>query len=286
MRDLLRWVGIVLACVVGLAAVAYLGVYAVSERELRRTYAVPPVALAIPADPPSILEGRRLAIVHGCFDGCHGKAAEGVVFFDEPMIARIVAPNLTTAIRHYSVAQIAAAVRHGVGPDGRSLIVMPAEAFIGLTDADLGRIIAFLRTLPPAAGPGPSVSLGPAGRIGLAMGQFKMVRRLIAETVPPPAAGNEQAVFGRYLARTICAQCHAASLRGASNPDFTSPDLRVVAGYSRDAFSRLLREGIGIGDRRLGVMGGWARRNLSYLTDDEITALYSYLHELPAAVPD
>lgn len=163
---------------------------------------------------------------------------------------------------------------------------MPAEAFNELTDAEVGRIIAFLRTLPPAAGPGPSVSLGPIGRIGLAVGKFKMVPTLIAETVPLPPASSEQAAIGRHLARTICAQCHGTSLRGASTPDFTSPDLRVVAGYSREAFSRLLREGIGIGDRKLGVMGGWARRNLSALTDAEIAGLFDYLHELPEMAHD
>lgn len=280
MRTLLRWTGIALLCVAGLAVVAYAGVYVVSERLLRRSYTVPPVTLDIPADQQSILEGRRLAIVHGCFNGCHGRSAEGVVFFDQPAIGRIIAPNLTAAIRRYDVAQIVAAVRNGVGPDGRGLLIMPAEAFNGMTDADVGRIIAFLRTLPPAVGPGPGVSLGPVGRIGLAIGKFKMAPRLIAETVPPPTASGEQAELGRHLARTVCVQCHGTSLRGDSTPDFTSPDLRVVAGYSKDAFSRLLREGIGIGDRKLGVMGAWARSNLSALTDAEIAALYDYLHGL------
>jgi hypothetical protein len=51
---------------------------------------------------------------------------------------------------------------------------MPSEVFIGLTDEDLGRIIAFLKTLPLVAGPGPGLELGPLGRIGLATGRFKL----------------------------------------------------------------------------------------------------------------
>ena len=35
----------------------------------------------------------------------------------------------------------------------------------------------------------------------------------------------------------------------STTPAFTSPDLRVVAGYPQEAFVRLLREGIGLGDR-------------------------------------
>ncbi len=163
------------------------------------------------------------------------------------------------------------------------MVVMPSEGFILLTDEDLGRIIAFLKSLPAIEGPGPSFSLGPAGRIGFAVGQFKLVTQLIAETVPPPEATSEEATYGRYLARTSCVQCHGTDLRGTSNPDFTSPDLRVAAAYSPEAFTQLLRTGVAIGGRKLGVMGAWAQSNLSQFTDAEISALYSYLHALPGA---
>jgi cytochrome c553 len=283
MRLLFRRVSIVVGCLLGFAVVGYAVIYALSERILRRTYDVPAVALKLPTDSDSIREGGRLATIRGCFGDCHGKEAEGRVLFDHPRIARIVAPNLTAAVRRYTDAQIAVIVRSGVRPDGRSMVVMPAEAFTGMTDADLGRIIAFLKSLPPAAGPDPDVSVGPLGRLGLVTGKFKTVAELVATTVPPPAATNPQAELGRYLAQTVCAECHGASLRGASNPDFTSPDLRVVASYSPEAFARLLRTGIALGDRTLGVMGERARNNLSHLMDSEIAALYSYLHAMPDA---
>jgi cytochrome c553 len=283
MRHLLRRVGIAVASLVGLAVVGYALLYGLSERILRRTYEVPPVALTIPTDADSIREGRRLATIRGCFNDCHGKGAEGRVLFDDPMIARIVAPNLTAAVRKYSDEQLATVIRNGVRPDGRSMIVMPAEAFNGLTDADLSRIIAFLKSLPLVPGPGPDVAVGPLGRLGLVTGKFKTVAQLIADTVPPPAATNPEAERGRYLARTICAECHGTSLRGAANPDFTSPDLRVVASYSAEAFARLLRTGVALGERKLGVMSERARNNLSHLTDSEIAALYSYLHAMPEA---
>ena len=203
--------------------------------------------------------------------------------FDQPMIGRIVAPNLTAAVRKYSDAELATIIRNGVRPGGRSLVVMPAEAYVLLTDDDLGRIIAFLRSLPAVEGPGPSVSLGPLGRIGVASGQFKPVVELIAETIPPPEATSEEDARGRYLARTTCAACHGTSLGGASNPDFTSPSLRVVAAYSPEAFTKLMREGVALGGRNLRTMSPWARQLLSQLTDSEIAALYSYLHTMPEA---
>jgi len=60
-------------------------------------------------------------------------------------------------------------------------------------------------------------------------------------------------------------------------PEFTSPDLRVVSAYDPEAFTRLLRAGIALGGRQLGVMSEEARNNLAQLTDPEISAL-----QLPA----
>lgn len=280
MRRILRWVSIVLGSIAGLMLLAVLVVYAVSERELRRTYEVPAVSVAVPTDPASIQEGERLAAIHGCFGGCHGRQAEGAVMFDEPMIARFVAPNLTAAARKFSDAELAVAIRNGLRPDGRSMVVMPSEAFIALTDEDLGRIIAFLKSLPETPGPGPHFELGPLGRVGFLAGKFKTAARLIAETVPPPEATSTEAARGRYLARSICAQCHGADLRGMATPAFVSPDLRVATAYPPNEFSTLLRKGIGLGGRDLPMMGPWVRGPMSQLTDAEIAALYSYLHAL------
>jgi mono/diheme cytochrome c family protein len=281
MKRLLRWTGIALAGLAALAIIAYAVVYILSERILRHTYEIPSLAISVPTDPASIIEGRRLATIRGCFGGCHGKEVEGVVMFDEPMIGRVVAPNLTAAVRKYSDSELVGIIRNGVRPGGQSMMVMPAEEFVLLTDEDLGRIIAFLKSLPAIEGPGPSVSLGPLGRIGVAVGQFKPVAELIAETVPPPDATSEGAAYGRYLARTTCASCHGTSLRGDSNPDFTSPSLQLVAAYSAESFARLIQEGVALGGRNLGTMSPWARQHLSYLTDSEIAALYSYLHTMP-----
>ncbi len=281
MKRLLRWIAIALGSLAAFAIIAYAVAYILSERILRHTYHVAPVAIAIPTDPASIAEGRRLATIRGCLGGCHGKQAEGAVMFDEPMIGRLVAPNLTAAVRKYNDAELVGIIRNGVRPGGRSVMIMPAEVFGLLTDEDLGRIIAFLKSLPAAEGPGPSISLGPIGRIGVATGKFKTVRQLIAETVPPPDATSDEAAHGRYLARTTCAQCHGTDLRGTSNPDFTSPSLRVVAAYSPEAFAQLMRKGVALGGRNLNTMSPWARKLLAHLTDSEIADLYSYLHTLP-----
>ena len=154
MKRLLRWIGIALGGLIALGVISYTVVYILSERILRRTYDVPAVAISIPTDPLSISEGRRLATLRGCVGGCHGKEVEGAIMFDEPVIGRVVAPNLTAAVRKYSDSELVGIIRNGVRPGGRSMMVMPAEEFVLLTDQDLSRIIAFLKSLPAAEGPG------------------------------------------------------------------------------------------------------------------------------------
>src|SRR5262249_15960021 len=157
-------------------------------------------------------------------------------------------------------------------PDGHSVVVMPSQQFGVLTDSDLGHIIAYLKSLPPAPGPAPSISLGPLGRFGFAIGQFKTAAQLIATAEPPPEVAGDERAFGRYLARSTCSECHGSNLRGDSNPDFTSPGLQVVAAYTPEAFKELLRTGMPLGGRTLRTMGPTARSNLSQLTDVEIAA--------------
>jgi len=140
-----------------------------------------------------------------------------------------------------------------------------------------------MKTLPAVDGPDPAVSLGPLGRIGLVLGEYQTTAQIIAGMVPPPDTAQPQAAAGRYLARTTCAHCHGTDLRGASNPDFTAPALQIVAAYSPEAFTQFLRTGVALGGRELRVMSAVARKQLHDLSDDEIAALYSYLHAIPYA---
>lgn len=280
MQRWIRRIGIAAGVLVAVLACAAAVLYVWSERIIGRHYSVPTAAVTIPNDPVSIAEGRRLATVYGCTEGCHGKRGQGMVFFDQPMIARLIAPNLTAAVRRYSDVELVGILRNGLRPDGTSVFVMPSQCFASLTDEDTGRIVSFLRTLQPVDGPVASRSLGPFGRLGIVTGKFKTAAQIIEQKVAPPASRTAAGDHGRYLARTICAECHGAALQGDSNPDFTSPDLRIVAAYSADDFTRLMRTGMAMGDRKLGVMRVRAQRNLSHLTDAEIASLYEYLHTL------
>lgn len=290
-RRLIGGLAIAAAVVVGAVVLAAVGVYVRSALVLRRTYDVPLLPIVVPADSGSVAEGARLAATRGCA-GCHGARLEGRVFFEERCVARVVAPNLTRAVREDSDAELARVIRHGVRRDGTSVFAMPSATFAGLSDADLGRIIAFLRSVPAADGPGYELTVWPLGRLGIATGKFKPVAAGIdhaavgrGSAAGPGGAGTgprvrpqSPKVLGGYVARTACAECHGADLRGDAS--IGGPNLAVVAGYSEADFTTLLRTGIASGGRELGLMRTAARERFVHLTDAEMVGLYLHLRAM------
>ena len=276
MNRILRWLRIGLLSVVLLLVVAGGIIYLLSERLLRRTYTEPRVDIAVPSDSESVSEGHRLAVIRGCSSDCHGKSIEGKVFIDNLLLARLVAPNLTAIVRQYSNTDLVRIIRRGVRPDGSSVIGMPSEMFSGLTDADLGKILAYLRSVPPHPGPGPERRLGPGARVAFVAGKLRpaaeLVRRagLLSDTWP---LDGDSTGPGGYLARTSCTECHGLDLRGGD----TAPDLRIAAGYSFDAFVGLMRRGKALGNRDLPLMSRVARGRFRHFTDHELRVLYTYL---------
>src|SRR5687767_8902583 len=201
MKRALRWLrnGLIGLAVILLVAVT--SAYVISERTIRRTYTAPPANIAVPTDSASISEGKRLAQIRGC-TGCHGDQLAGQKFIDEPLLARVASPDLTIAAREYSDADLVRIIRRGVRPDGRSVVVMPSSMFTPLRDADLGRIIADVRSVPPSDGEQRSVKLGPGARVLFTLGEFKTaaVEVLEAEATPAtfPQPGQPNAE-GAYL---------------------------------------------------------------------------------------
>jgi cytochrome c553 len=276
MKRILRWLRIGLLSIALLLVLVGAIVYLLSERVLHRTYAEPRVSIAVPSDSASMAEGRRLSMIRGCAGDCHGTEIEGGVFIDEPLLARVVAPNLTAAVRRYSDADLTRIVRRGVRPDGSSVIGMPSEMFSGLTDEDLGKILAYLHSVPPHAGPAPARRLGPIARMAFAAGKLRPAAELVRQasrlTGTWPRAGDSTAQGG-YLARTSCTECHGLDLRGGDR----APDLRIASGYSFGAFTGLMRGGKALGNRELPLMSRVARGRFRHFTDQELRALYTYL---------
>ena len=92
------------------------------------------------------------------------------------------------------------------------------------------------------------------------------------------ASPDDPEVYGKYIAMTSCPECHGPELRGW--PDDNVPSLAIVAAYSLEDFTALLRTGEPIGGRELDLMAEVATKRFSHFTDSEIAALYVYLRTL------
>ena len=81
--------------------------------------------------------------------------------------------------------------------------------------------------------------------------------------LPPPAEEIDHAAphtaanptdtlaLGRYLAMSVCSLCHGSDLQGGEGETGPTPSLSIVAAYTLDGFTQVLREGIGLGGREL-----------------------------------
>ena len=283
----MRW----LRLIVGMAATAITLGFALvySELQLQDKEAVRQFSAKIPTDAASIEHGRHIARTRGCF-GCHGQQLQGRDFdeqWDWPK--RAVAPNLASYARIHDEETIEAAVRQGIGADGRELMSMPSFNFARLRDDDLASLIAYLRAAPVVEVSLPRPVLGWDVRLDIARGR-EMSMADWAVLVPPLTTDPEvQPILaeGEYLAMTMCNECHGLDLRGESyysgrDRGPTTPDLAIVAAYDLLQFEKLITTGYALGGRDLGLMALVAPDRFPSLSESEIDSLHKYLQSLAA----
>jgi mono/diheme cytochrome c family protein len=293
---------LILKILAGVLAVVVLAVgviYVASERKLHRDL---PLGTFVVAPGASAQRGRRAVQLRGC-DGCHGKQLEGKdLTADAPVLRRVLyrrysAPTLGKIARELTDAQLERALRHGVASDGRALAEMPSYFIYYIDDADLSDIIAYLRSLPPVEHPTSTVAYGPLARLQVLLGYDLLgfggpypigpfsVDSMNHNAPRYPASATDPEAEGSYLAHSICTECHGVDLHGGvADPPVdptVPPDLAIVQAYSREDFGKLLNGGIGLGGRKLSLwMTEVGQNRAPHLTEEEVSALYAYLHQL------
>ena len=283
----LKWLGFTIAAVLAVATLAAAIVYFGSELMLAKRYSVRLEPLVRPSA-AALADAPRQARLLGCLS-CHGPGLRGNDVFDTPEIGIITAPNLPRLIRSRTDQQIAAAIRQGVGPDGRPLLVMPSGLFSRLSPEEVSALILWMRGLPVTGAADEPFRLTLLGRFIVLNGDIPRQPELVSlyQRKMPVDAGPDHAL-GRRIAAVTCAECHAPDLSGGERPhaDFNTslgegtpatPDLTVAAAYDLPAFVRLLRTGAPPNGRDLGMMSSVAREDFRHFTDAEIAALHAYL---------
>lgn len=257
--------------------------WGLSEIKLRSVETPPPFLQPIPFDIESINHGKHIARTRGCF-GCHGQKLEGRVFTDQwPWVKKAVAPNLVRFANEYSSAVIEAAIRHGVGHDGKAFWSMPSYNWVNLSDSDLRALIAYLQTEKIVNNSLPQAELGLKARWEILFGRSMNMAEW-ASVVPPlefSTSDNLPMKQGEYIAKTTCNECHGLDLSGDSLSDFSSPGLGIIASYSEQEFRVLMASGISRSGREdLGLMTIVAKDRFAYFTEEELGHLYVYLKSL------
>jgi hypothetical protein len=179
-RKILKWIGIVLGSLVGLLVLAFIVLYMIGGAKwnrIRCNYDVPVETIIVPTDRASIARGEHIATIHMC-GYCHTETLSGQSE-TVPGLVTLTFPNLTAGGvgATNTDEDWARAIRHGVGHDGRGLVMMPARYFYYLSDEDLGALIAYLKTLPSVDDELPPLNLGPLGRVMLGLGRRRLMCR-------------------------------------------------------------------------------------------------------------
>lgn len=292
-KKFVRILGSTAASLAALLIVTAGAVYAVSNHKLHRRLAIEVATVPVPADAVAIERGRHIAVTRGCTD-CHGPDLGGHVVVENGAIGIIAAPNLTRGAgglpASFTDLDFVRAIRHGLSPAGRPLVLMPSAEYTAMSDEDLGATIAYLKSVPPVDRPRGPVAPGPLARVLITLGKIKFAADEIDHAASRPAsivaAVNPE--YGRYLAAG-CTGCHGNKFSGGriagAPPDWPSaanltphPSSRLSQ-WTEEQFMQVLRTRQRPDGTKLHPVMPAA---YAQMTDVELKALWSYIHQLPA----
>ncbi len=295
MKKFFKWFGILFGVLAGLILVALAVLYGMGQARLNKKYDVPVALVAIPADAESLAEGKRIFQYRGC-EACHGEDLQGLVYLDNPAIGQVITPNLTSGVGgiggQRSDEDLIRAIRHGVRYDGTPLLFMPSSEFYYMSDADLGKVLAYIRYTPPYDNQPQPSKLSTAGFIVMNVAQT--ISFLPAELIPhdqPAPTAPEPGVtpaYGEYLSLS-CRVCHGPTYSGGKITGFpdewpAAPNLTSGAGsrlpdWGEEGFIEIMRTGEHHGRKINPSYMPWT--SYRHMNDDELKAVYAYLMSLP-----
>ena len=294
MRRVLKWIGIILGGIAGLLVIAVAVLYVIGYQKLTNSQQYKATDnFTVPTSPEAVARGQYLVnSTAGCF-GCHGDGAKGNIFSDGLPFGTLAAPNLTSGRGGIGGIMTDAdwnrAIRHGIGHDGRLLLIMPAEHFSHLSDADLGAVVAYVKTLPPMDNPVPTRSLALPAYLFVGSGMFKTGAEQIDHSAAHPASvpPAETADYGAYIVElATCRDCHGPNLTGQTDGGGGAPagpnisPTGEVGAWTKEQFINTIRTGLNPAGHQLSDDMPW--KVFQNMNDTDLGAVYAYLHSLPA----
>lgn len=282
---------LLLALVLLVAAAIGLGLLLAQQR-MHRVVEVPRYALALPSDAQALERGRYLYVSRACIE-CHGDNGAGRSLIDKDgmkIVGPKIGPGAGSVTAAYTPADWERAIRHGVAPNGRPLIIMPSEDYNRLTDADLGAMVAYIRSLPDAPGGAAVLQLPLPFKVLAGYGLIPDAASRIDHALPPeqPVPEGVNLAHGRYVAQ-MCIGCHGAGYQGGKVPGAPPewpPAARLAPGegsamprYAEaERFVAMMRSGRSPEGKAIAVMPFGA---LGQMSETDLRALHAYLQSLP-----
>lgn len=287
MRKVLKWIGILIASLIGLALLALVSIYYVTETKLNQIYDIQVEEVAIPSDQASIERGRHLVTAIGFCTECHVANFAGQVWDDGPLVGKLVVKNLTAGKggigSSYTDVDWVRALRHGVGPNGKSLLIMPSNLYYRFSDTDLGAIIAYLKQIPPVDNQLQETTIGPMARMFILQDPSILPAQVIDHSGPrpPDPQPGVTAAYGEYLA-AVCIICHGENLAGeeGAGGGLNLTPAGDLGDWTEEDFINTLRTGnTPEGEVLDEELMPW--KSLGKMTDDELKAIWLYLRSIP-----
>jgi mono/diheme cytochrome c family protein len=291
-EKIVRRLGIVIGALLLLVVLTGATLYFVSGRTLDKNWTVTASPLAIPNDSATLARGRHLVTTRLVCVDCHGQDLGGTVVIDGMPFGRFVASNLTPGGvgASYTDADWVRAIRHGIRPNGKSLLFMPSEVFAELGAEDLAAAIAYIKTIPAVTRVLPATELGPVGRMLVATNKAPLVVAKLIDheaRIPAMPLEGETAEYGRYLvASGGCMACHGKNLSGGKlvggpdDPPAANLTPTGIGTWTEADFFRAFREGKRPGNTVINPFMPW--KTMGGMTDGELRAIYLYLKTVPA----
>jgi mono/diheme cytochrome c family protein len=255
---------------------------------------VTPAPLAIPENDPAAIHRGRYLVDHlmGCKE-CHGPDLGGKLVMDNGAMGQWYATNLTkgsgSRTADFSPTDWARALRHGVGKDGRRLLLMPSEDYVALSDADIGSVIAYVLSLPPVNRPHQPIHLGPIAKGLIATGKIAFAYDKINHSAKPPAATEGPTRDWGAVLIGSCTGCHGPNLSGGKIPggDPKWPDAANISpdkssgigSWSFDQFSTAMRTGKRPDGSDVRAPMPW--QAYAGMKPDDLTAIWQYIQSAP-----
>ncbi len=251
-----------------------------------------------------VKRGEYLAAAAGCV-GCHTVAAKSAKTYAggralKTPFGTFYGPNITpdkvAGIGHWTEADFIRAMRHGERPDGKNYFpAFPYPSFTRIADGDLKDLWAFLQSLPPSSQANKSHEL----RFPFGFRLMVTVWKWLFFTPGPMREMAGPAARGAYLVEALghCGECHTTrnflggprrhrALAGGLGPEGKRvPNLtpsRLKTWSDADLREFFLSGSTPDGDTAAAPMDEVVRNSTSRLKPADLTAVITYLRNLPA----